>query len=173
MNINIDVNHNPFSVFSALHATPFNTTSIGRILPNESRDVNTTTIEDGYLFHHYVDYVASVMMPFEHPSNPWKVFYPSVSLRYLLPGEKALYHAIIAHSAFNLAYLGPGDTRNVRLRSATRHYNRSIQYVNESIGSGERDSGSTLAAIMTLMMAEVSFGRDHESEILFFLLIFV
>jgi hypothetical protein len=117
------------------------------------------TNEDRLLFHHYVDYVASIMVPFENPdgpSNPWKVYYPSVSIRYLLPGEKALYHAIIAHSAFNMANLGPGKLTSMRLRSATKHYNMSIQYVNESIGSVNRDSASTLAAIMTLMMAEVS-----------------
>lgn len=121
--------------------------------------MNHATDEDQFLFHHYADYVASIMVPFENPhgpSNPWKVFYPSVSLRYLLPGEKALYHAIIAHSAFNLANLGPDNVMSMRLRSATKHYNMSIKYVNESIESVNKNSASTLAAIMTLMMAEVS-----------------
>lgn len=142
--------HSPFSVFPL---------KVESIWSNGGRNMNHATNEDRLLFHHYVDYVASIMVPFENPhgpSNPWKVFYPSVSLRYLLPGEKALYHAIIAHSAFNMANLGPENLKSMRLRSATKHYNISIQYVNESIGSVNRDSASTLAAIMTLMMAEVS-----------------
>jgi hypothetical protein len=146
----MDSSHNPFSVFPI---------RVENLLFNGGEIMNHATKEDQFLFHHYVDYVASIMVPFENPhgpSNPWKVFYPCVSLRYLLPGEKALYHAIIAHSAFNLANLGPDNASSMRLRSATKHYNISIQYVNESIGSVNRDSASTLAAIMTLMMAEVS-----------------
>lgn len=110
--------------------------------------------EDKLLFHHYVNYVASVMMPFEHPWNPWKLYYPSVSLEYSVPGERALYHAVLAHAAFNLTHLGGGTAKMMHL--AARHYNASIQHVNDSIqNSTDKDTGPILAAVMTLMMAEV------------------
>lgn len=109
--------------------------------------------EEKLLFHHYVDYVASIMMPFEHPCNPWKRHYPAVSLQYSGSGEKALYHAILAHAAFNFAHLG--SDRQKMMRLATLNYNTAIKYVNDSLRVSGRESGSTLAAIMTLMMAEV------------------
>ncbi|CAI7566201.1 unnamed protein product [Penicillium pancosmium] len=63
-----------------------------------------------------------------------------------------------------MANLGPENLTSTRLRSATKHYNMSIQYVNESIGSVNRDSASTLAAIMTLMMAERSIKEMEASS---------
>ncbi|GAB1194712.1 hypothetical protein APSETT444_003958 [Aspergillus pseudonomiae] len=112
------------------------------------------------LFHHYVNYVASIMMPFEHPWNPWKRHYPVVSLQYSESGEKALYHAILAHAAFNFANLG--HDRQKMMQLAASNYNASIQYVNDSIQASGRDFDSTLAAIMTLMMAEVYSGNSSK-----------
>lgn len=145
--------HNPFLVFSGLSPTSLGST-INQVLANGSVRATHANSDDKFLFQHYANYVASVMMPFEHPWNPWKRYYPSLSLEYSTPGERALYHAILAHAAFNLAHLGTDITKMMQL--AANHYNRSIQHINEAIQvSGNQGSGDTLAAIMTLMMAEV------------------
>lgn len=130
------------------------TSTVNLVLANGGTHARHANSEDKFLFHHYVNYVASVMMPFEHPWNPWKLYYPSVSLKYSVPGERALYHAVLAQAAFNLAHLGGGTANMMRL--AARHYNASIQHVNDGIQtSADKDPGPILAAIMTLMMAEV------------------
>ncbi|KAJ5674350.1 fungal-specific transcription factor domain-containing protein [Penicillium maclennaniae] len=156
----VGVDHNPFLVFPAVPPTSLAST-VNLVLANGGTPTRHADSEDRLLFHHYVDYVASVMMPFEHPWNPWKLYYPSVSLEYSVPGERALYHAILAHAAFNLAHLG-GDTAKM-MRLAAKHYNASIQHVNDGIQtSADTDSGGILAAIMTLMMAEVYSGQSRK-----------
>lgn len=146
-------NYNPFLVFSGSSPTSLGST-VNHVLANGGVHATHANSDDNGLFHHYANYVASVMMPFEHPWNPWKKYYPAVSLNYSAPGERALYHAILAHAAFNLAHLGADTTKMMRL--AANHYNTSIQHINEAIQlSEDKGSGGTLAAIMTLMMAEV------------------
>ncbi|KNG85000.1 hypothetical protein ANOM_006560 [Aspergillus nomiae NRRL 13137] len=153
----LKIDHNPFSVFPAV--TPMSLVSN----MNQGLVCNSTKMSSSgekMLFHHYVNYVASIMMPFEHPWNPWKRHYPVVSLQYSESGEKALYHAILAHAAFNFANLG--HDRQKMMRLAASNYNASIQYVNDSIQASGRDFDSTLAAIMTLMMAEVYSGNSSK-----------
>ncbi|KAJ5374855.1 fungal-specific transcription factor domain-containing protein [Penicillium concentricum] len=154
------VDHNPFLVFPAMPPTSL-TSTVNLVLANGGTHARHANSEDKFLFHHYVNYVASVMMPFEHPWNPWKLYYPSVSLKYSVPGERALYHAVLAQAAFNLAHLGGGTADMMRL--AARHYNASIQHINNGIQtSADKDPGPILAAIMTLMMAEVYSGQSRK-----------
>ncbi|KAE8387683.1 fungal-specific transcription factor domain-containing protein [Aspergillus alliaceus] len=151
------VDHNPFSVFSVLPSTSL-ISCINQVMASGGTDTAHANSEDSFIFHHYVHYVASVMMPFEHPCNPWKKYYPAVSLQYILPEQKSLYHALLSHAAFNLAHLGFDKTRMLRL--ATRNYNISIQHLNNSIQTLGSDYSGTLAAILTLMMAEVYSGQS-------------
>jgi hypothetical protein len=163
------VQHNPFHVFPSLPPVSLGST-VNMVLANGGRDSMHASSDDKLLFQHYVNYVATVMMPFEHPWNPWKRYYPSVSLEYSAPDERALYHAILAHAAFNLAHLGADSEKMMRL--AVRHYNASIKYINDSLqASGETGSGGILAAIMTLMMAEVITKIEQvvETELIYFL----
>ncbi|KAE8353031.1 fungal-specific transcription factor domain-containing protein [Aspergillus coremiiformis] len=153
------VNYNPFSVFSALPSLSL-LSNINKVLAKGGTDATHPTREDKFLFHHYVDYVAAVMMPFEHPSNPWKLYYPAVSMQYSLPEEKALYHALLSHAAFNLAHLGVNKARMMWL--AARNYNTSIQHLNNSIQTPGSGYSGTLAAILTLMMAEVYSGQSSK-----------
>ncbi|OGM39530.1 hypothetical protein ABOM_011912 [Aspergillus bombycis] len=155
----LEIDHNPFSVFPAVAPTSL-VSPMNQGLVCNSTKMPRPSSREKMLFHHYVDYVASIMMPFEHPWNPWKRYYPAVSLQYSESGEKALYHAILAHAAFNFAHLG--HDRQKMMRLAASNYNASIQYVNDSIQASGRDFDSTLAAIMTLMMAEVYSGNSSK-----------
>ncbi|KAJ5756919.1 fungal-specific transcription factor domain-containing protein [Penicillium nucicola] len=154
------IDRSPFLVFPVLPPTSLAST-INLVLANGTTPARYADSDDKLLFHHYVNYVASVMMPFEHPWNPWKLFYPSVSLEYSEPGERALFHALLAHAAFNLAHLGGNAAKMMRL--AAKHYNASIQHVNDGIQtSADKGPGAILAAIMTLMMAEVYSGQSRK-----------
>ncbi|EAW12383.1 fungal specific transcription factor domain-containing protein [Aspergillus clavatus NRRL 1] len=158
------VEYNPFSVF------PVISTAKQRRRPSwpytfnrgwESGGLMPAGPRDCYLFHHYVTHVAIHMMPFDHPLNPWKLYYPSVALQLSNPEEKAMYHALLAHAAFSLAHLSsPGRITMDAL--AVWHYNASIKHLNQVLQSVEPNhrSSTTLAAIMTLMMAEVYSGQS-------------
>ncbi|PKY09428.1 hypothetical protein P168DRAFT_301923 [Aspergillus campestris IBT 28561] len=153
------IDYNPFSVFPAAVSISLGSNMNQALVCNSTKTPQANQ-EEKLLFHHYVDYVASIMMPFEHPCNPWKRHYPAVSLQYSVSGEKALYHAILAHAAFNFVHLG--NDRQKMMRLATSNYNAAIKYVNDSLRVTGKDSGSTLAAIMTLMMAEVYSGNSSK-----------
>lgn len=106
-----------------------------------------------HLFHHYVNHLAFIMMPFEHPRNPWKSSYPAVALQHSSLGQRALYNAILAHSAFHLSQLS-ADKRHMTM-VAVKHYNLAIPFLTESLGCQDAHYAEMLAAISTLMLAEV------------------
>jgi hypothetical protein len=68
-----------------------------------------------------------------------------------------LFHALIAHSAFNVALLQ--KDRYKMMRMASQSYNSAIRTLLPVIGGSARHFTTTLAAIMTLMMAEVCIVR--------------
>ncbi len=109
--------------------------------------------EDSYLFHHYVNRVSFIMMPFEDRRNPWKSHYPAVALQYVSNEQMALYKAILAQSAFNLAHLGGAKEKVFAL--AIRYYTSAIEDLRENIAEKQGDYGGFRAAGMTLMMVEV------------------
>jgi hypothetical protein len=137
--------HNPFGVFGG------GTSST--VFFNNVLSFVTSDMDEKYLFHHYSTHVAFIMMPFDHPRNPWETQYPAVALHYDSIEEKALYNAILAHAAFHLAEMGCQKQKMVA--AGMKHYNRSIQHLTASLQGPKGDYGSTAAAIMTLMMAEV------------------
>ena len=115
--------------------------------------------EENLLFQHYVNHVGIIMMPFEHSRNPWTSSYPAAALHYSSTEQRALYDAILAHSGFHLAQLSNDRGRWTTL--ATKHYNKAIQMLMKSINYGRRQYGPTVAAIMTLLMAETYSGRSE------------
>lgn len=146
--------HNPFSVFRIQDlreeicvATPFDQ------IDYDPLTALCANREERMLFHHYVNQVAFAMMPFEHPRNPWKSSYPATALHHMSMNQKSLFNALLAHSAFNMAYLGSESDRMVTV--ATNHYNIAIRELINSFQTGEHLYGDTLAVISTLMMAEV------------------
>jgi hypothetical protein len=106
-----------------------------------------------FLLNHYVNHVAVIMMPYEHYRNPWRTHYPSVAYTMLSSGHRALYDAILAHAAFNLSVLRADEQRMSFVGS--QHYSKAIQQVLPSLTRDE-DASIAMAAIMTLMMTEVS-----------------
>lgn len=106
-----------------------------------------------FLFHHYVSHVAIIMMPYEHPRNPWKSHYPAVALELASLRQGFLHSAMIAHAAFNVGRLRGNDIGFLRL--GMKHYGNAIQSLVHTIGSEGIDFPATMASIMTLMFAEV------------------
>jgi hypothetical protein len=109
------------------------------------------------LLQHYVGHVAALMMPYEHLRNPWKLHYPATALSHSSADQNALYHALLAQSAFNIAQLRGND--NVMIEAGLRHYDLAIRKLFQSIGKGRSeysDFSALLASIMTLLFVEVS-----------------
>ncbi|KAF7556245.1 hypothetical protein G7046_g6346 [Stylonectria norvegica] len=160
--------HNPFSVFKVdaqLHQRYQPLSLIQE--PDTTSDlmlpVPTTFPEwpvgEQFLFHHYVSHVANIMMPYEHPRNPWKSHFPAAALEMASLKHNFLYSAMLAHAAFNIAQLRGND--DGFLRVGLKQYGDAIQALVHSIGQESLDFPAAMASIMTLMFAELYHGPSH------------
>ncbi|KAK4502923.1 hypothetical protein PRZ48_006350 [Zasmidium cellare] len=138
---------NPFSVFSAVRAPPQGSPRPPS-LPDSSME--------RFLFHHYTTHVAKIMMPYDHPFNPWTKQYPAAALVCRESRDQALYDALLAHSAYNLSELYGKDCK--MLYQATRHYDKALQKLLRKTTSKISDFATTFASILTLVLVEVYSG---------------
>jgi hypothetical protein len=158
--------YNPFTSFrSGGHRSKHALLSVSRAcaLGYDPVSSSTLTVEERMLFHHYVNHVAVIMMPFEHPRNPWKSSYPARALDYMLPTHRSLFNALLAHAAFNLAHLTSSTNEN--MVRASKYYGRSIKHLLESLSRNTQPDTDTLAVVMTLMIAEVPIRSSQELEL--------
>jgi len=114
--------------------------------------------EENFLFFHYVSYVSAQMMPIDDMRNPWRSTYPSIAVQGAKTSSTdALYHAILAQSAYSIANLkGPGRG-NSNIVSAMRYSGKAIQELRQSLDLPTKDYCSVLAALLTIMLAEHAF----------------
>ncbi|KAM6511799.1 hypothetical protein FALCPG4_016792 [Fusarium falciforme] len=112
-----------------------------------------------FLFHHYVNHVAGMMMPYEHPQNPWKSQYPAAALALDACEDTPLASAMIAHAAFNVVRLREQD-ENI-LRVGMKHYGNALRGIARSISIDSTQLPVTMASIMTLMLAEIYNGPSR------------
>lgn len=111
--------------------------------------------EEAFLFQHYVNHVAFMMMPYEDLRNPWKSSYPAVALHYTSQSNQSLFKALLAQAAYNLAYLDCGRERMLNL--AARYYASALGELRNGLLDQHKDYGALMASIMTLVMVEVCF----------------
>ncbi|KAH7187434.1 fungal-specific transcription factor domain-containing protein [Fusarium oxysporum] len=160
--------HNPFSVFSSRPEilTPLRSSLNPTLLqelkpPPQGLDSITGPLQDErFLFHHYVTHVAFIMLPYEHPYNPWQCYWATAALQLALSGQKVLYRAILAHSAFNIAHLLGNDAKMANI--ALRYYNAALSHLTHDLVHSKTDSSAMLASIMSLMFAEAY--RGHSTD---------
>lgn len=109
--------------------------------------------DERFLFNHYVNHVATIMMPYEHPRNPWKNHYPAVALELMSLRQSSLYYALVANASFNVARLLDKDRSYIQL--GWKYSGIAIQALVGVLGKDDLDFSATMASIMTLMFAEV------------------
>jgi hypothetical protein len=129
-----------------------------KLLTIDPTDPISSSSEARFLFHHYTNHVSTMMIPLFHPRNPWCSYYPAVARCYETSEQRALYNAMLSHAAYNLAGLASLPGKMVLL--ATEYYTNAIEQLKSSLRRQNPDYGGTLAAVMTLCMAEVS----HNSQ---------
>lgn len=137
----------------------------GSVVPKMLVESPDLTWVERFLFHHYISHVAYLMMPYEHPRSPWTSLYPTIALQGTSASAKALYHSLIAHSAFNVARLRnqDQDISTVGFKS----YGFAIQNLLPGMDHKMEDFAVAFAAIMTFVMAEVSYqGNDNTFELI-------
>jgi hypothetical protein len=137
-----DESNIPFNVFPS-HPLP-QQLAFGKPLKNE----------EAFLFQHYVDHVALIMMPYDDQRNPWRSSYPALALHSNSHAQKALFHAMIAQSALNLANLG--CSRDNLIFQAARYYALAINELRTCMRESPGEYASFIAAISTLMFVEAS-----------------
>lgn len=106
------------------------------------------------LFNHYANYVSVIMMPFDHPLNPWHTQYTTIALHSRSVEQKALYHAVLSHAAYNMIELGL--EKEGLLPLTAKHSNIAISLLRQSLKGDIYDLGTIMAVIITLLMIEVS-----------------
>ncbi|KAK5065088.1 hypothetical protein LTR84_000924 [Exophiala bonariae] len=125
--------------------------------PTQPWMVNVT-YEDGMLFHHFLSNLSKRMVPVDDDCNPWKTVYPSLAMQTTRSSDaEALYHALLAQSAFQLANL-KGSERGAQVRgSALRHYGIALSKLRQSLIDPSKDYTTVLAALYTVILAEHVF----------------
>ncbi|RDW58860.1 hypothetical protein BP6252_13336 [Coleophoma cylindrospora] len=156
----------PFGVFPTFQNVANGCSSVPRSLGTDL----PLKDKEAFLFRHYVSHVASMMMPYEDDRNPWYLHYPKAALQESAQQHKALYKAMLAQAAVNLAHLGSSRENNLLI--ATSYYVSAIQDLRSCINDQQQDYGTFLAAILTLMFVEVGppwhyFGALREILTLF------
>lgn len=149
--------HSPFSVFRAAVSSQDSDALLRDDVQEIPRSLDLcpdSSSKEIFLFHHYVTQVSIIMMPYQHPRNPWSLQYPAVALELFNEGQKALYNAILAQSAFHIAYLRGYD--RTMLGIASTNYASSIKQLLPRIGYRQNDFPSLIAPILTLLFSEVS-----------------
>lgn len=156
-----EASHNPFSVFPA---TPASVAEGHRAAAVESKSEQgplkslsltpRTSQEEYYLFQYYLERIGGLMLPYEHPKNPWKNIYPAAAAASRRSADGSiLYHAMLAHAAFHLAYVKVGDTSIYE--AGPKYYDMAIVQLLNVIRAEVGFTPVTLAAILSLMYAEV------------------
>ncbi|EHK26749.1 uncharacterized protein TRIVIDRAFT_217363 [Trichoderma virens Gv29-8] len=113
--------------------------------------------DEAMIFHHYVTWIAPLMIPVDSAENPWKSVYPSTALQDSSPASQALYHAILAQSAFNIANLQKDNHGSCRQREsvALKHYGASLRELSKSLNvTKETEYDACAATLYTLMISE-------------------
>jgi hypothetical protein len=150
--------HNPFAAFptcvasSPALARPSTMSLSSPSFPEQSME--------HFLFHHYVTHVARIMMPYDHPLNPWERQYPAAALGCRDSDDQALYDAVLAHSAYNLSALRRKDAG--LLYVASKYYDRAIRKLLRRVSSGDLSFATTFTSILTLVMVEVYSGNTSK-----------
>lgn len=109
--------------------------------------------DEAFVFQHYVNHVAYIMMPYEDSRNPWQSSYPAVALYHMSKHQRSLCMALLAQAAFNLAHLGCQHQRMLEL--AIKYYASAMEELRFSLMEQQKDYGTFIACIMTLMFVEV------------------
>ncbi|KAL7920259.1 fungal-specific transcription factor domain-containing protein [Trichoderma austrokoningii] len=131
--------------------------SLYRSLTPTIYDWLSTSRDEATIFHHYVTWIAPIMIPVDNTNNPWKSVYPSTALQDSSAASRALYHAIIAQSAFNLANLYKGCRQiDIQKQSiALEHYGASLRELSQTLNyTKEAEYNACAATLYTLMIAE-------------------
>ncbi|RDW58604.1 hypothetical protein BP6252_13080 [Coleophoma cylindrospora] len=133
-------------------------TTMAIILPPSQTLTPSGNCEEHRLFYHYVCNISIVMTPIDDGHNPWKSTYPSIAVRDLSSSStRALYHAILAQSAYFLANVkGPVRGKGEKL-SAMRYFGMAIRELRESLTKPDKDYISVLAALLTVILGEHVF----------------
>ncbi|OAL24915.1 hypothetical protein AYO20_10620 [Fonsecaea nubica] len=120
------------------------------LIPHGSR-------EDSKLFHHYISNVSVMMTPINDDYSPWKSTYPCLAVHDVTSNStRSLFHGILAQSAFHLSNLNGPNPASYR-RLATQHFGIALRHLRCSLGRPTEDFSSTLAAMLTVTLAEHVF----------------
>lgn len=114
--------------------------------------------EEAFLFQHYRNHVAELMMPYVDNRNPWKSSYPAVASYHMSRNQKSLYQALIAQAAFNLVHLDCGRERMVKV--ATKNYTLAMQELRNNFLEQQQDYATFIASVLTLMFVEIYSGTS-------------
>ncbi|KAL7941430.1 fungal-specific transcription factor domain-containing protein [Trichoderma barbatum] len=134
-----------------------NSNSLAPSLTPTITDILSASRDEAMILYHYVTWIAPLMIPVDSAENPWKSVYPSTALQDSSAASRALYHAILAQSAFNMANLQLDNQESYRQSEyiALKHYVASLKELSQSLNvTKETEYDACAATLYTLMISE-------------------
>lgn len=166
---------NPFGVLIHLHQTPDQVTVDSPtgmtdacsdnllVLPLSKVLTSHRSKWDGLLLHHYVNHVASLMMPVDSEANPWRSLYPAVAMSDRTPAARSLHDALLSQSAFHLSVRNADKLDLARQYEllGTRFYCSALKMLSTSLKQQMDDYIAGAAVLHTLSQIEVCRKFDY------------
>lgn len=107
------------------------------------------------LMHHYIINVSDLLLPVRHSRNPYRNIYAPAALE-VASGIKptsgvsvALYHSLLASSAFHLWHCNPGLLNFYQI--GTEYNERAVTYLRSSISSTAVSATDYRSLLMTIL----------------------
>ena len=139
--------------------------------PSPHLELQTPQFQDpqtSMLMHHYVNYVADLLQPVLHPSNPWRTVYipyalegcPDLLLSPNLTASSdvsiALFHSLLSAAAFHLRNVSDGCQKYHKL--GLQHRTKSLRALNSALlySSDVQLYTVYLTAMLSLVTIDVS-----------------
>ncbi|TID20921.1 hypothetical protein E6O75_ATG05686 [Venturia nashicola] len=124
------------------------------------------------LMHHYIVNVSDLLLPVRHSRNPYRNIYAPAALE-VASGLKptsgvnvALYHSLLASSAFHLWHCNPGLLDFYQI--GTEYNERAVHYLRSSISDttvSATDYRSLLMTILSLVDNSIMSGGQTDSVV--------
>lgn len=132
---------------------------ISRSIANLPMDRISTSLSNNplidLLMHHYIVNVSDLLLPVRHSRNPYRNIYAPAALEVasgITPSSRvnvALYHSLLASSAFHLWHCNPGLLNFYQI--GTEYNERAVHYLRSSISDTTVSATDYRSLLMTIL----------------------
>ncbi|KAF4126630.1 hypothetical protein GMORB2_0366 [Geosmithia morbida] len=153
--------------------------SLSRYQPSAIPQNSAAESRDLHLMHHYIVHIAGLLIPVEHPMNPYRNLYVPAALAAASRGQppvtgnrpdrpivqSVLMHSLLASSAYHLWNCLPDQTQYHRIGSQHRHKALALLQSAINLPVSEEEYQTMLMAMLSLVSVDVMSGCEADYAI--------